>query len=150
MKEALSSSETSVLTRAIRRNIPEDTILRGVYWPAEDLPISHKGSWTVCCSYILEHSPEWGSPRTEWQYRGVMWQVHTVMNMEGRDGKSPRDSSAWQTKFRGPIRNKFYLMILTTLLHGIETCVWEVKMEVEFNQLQVVHCPQFNIVRLWI
>jgi hypothetical protein len=37
MKEALSSSETSALTRSTRRNIPEDTVLHLVWWLPENL-----------------------------------------------------------------------------------------------------------------
>jgi hypothetical protein len=46
MKEALSSSETSVLTRAIRRNIPEDTIPQSYYQFLKEV-------WSVYALYIL-------------------------------------------------------------------------------------------------
>jgi hypothetical protein len=41
MMEALGSSETSVLTRVTRRNIPEDTIFWGLYFHRVSILPSH-------------------------------------------------------------------------------------------------------------
>jgi hypothetical protein len=55
MKEALSSSETSVLTRATRRSIPEDGIVRNERWPLTlDNPLGHYRSSNSNCK-VGEH-----------------------------------------------------------------------------------------------
>jgi hypothetical protein len=70
MKEALSSSKTSVLTRATRRNIPEDTILHShsrenlksyialtgwtVYWRSNVSPVKYRLGFYITEDAILQ------------------------------------------------------------------------------------------------